>query len=189
MNARNPQRIKKTRYALLGILSQRECTGYEMRKYIANSIGFFWQESFGQIYPTLSELESEGKISPVTTKGRGTKPVPYRITPAGRKELRTWLATETQPEVIRNELLLKIFFSREGNPEFLLTELERHRQGILELQKTFQQIQKQLSEVKKPSPHQLYAELTLDYGRRAVKAEQEWLAEAMATLRKANKPA
>jgi PadR family transcriptional regulator, regulatory protein AphA len=186
MKAKNSHRKKKTRYALLGILSQRECSGYEMRKYIENSIGFFWQESFGQIYPTLSELESESKIAPVTIKGRGTKPVPYRITATGRKELREWLSAETAPEVIRNELLLKVFFGKEAGAEILLAELQRHQRQGLELQKMFQQIQKQLSEVKNPSSHQPYTQLTLDYGRRAVKAEQEWLAEAISTLQKMN---
>lgn len=186
MKVKNPQRKKKTRYALLGILTQKECTGYEMRKYIEKSIGFFWQESFGQIYPTLAELEAEGKIAPVTTKGRGTKPTPYRITAAGRKELREWLAAETEPEVIRNELLLKVFFGKEADTKILTAELERHRQKSFELQKAFQSIQKQLSEIKKPSPHQAYAKLALDYGRRAVKAEQEWLADAISALQRKN---
>ncbi len=186
MKTKNPQRKKKTRYALLGILSQRECTGYEMRKYIESSIGFFWQESFGQIYPTLKELEKQGKIVSVTTKARGTKPTPYRITAAGRKELREWLSSETEPEVMRNELLLKVFFGKEAASEFLVAELERHRQKSIELQRAFQQIQKQLSEVKNPPPHQVYAQLTLDYGRRAVKAEQEWLTDAITALRKAD---
>lgn len=186
MKVKNQQRKKKTRYALLGILTQKECTGYEMRKFIEKSIGFFWQESFGQIYPTLSQLENEGKIAPVTTKGRGTKPVPYRITASGRKELREWLSAETAPEVIRNELLLKVFFGKEAGAEVLLAELQRHLRHSLELQKMFQQVQRQLAEVKNPQPHQAYAQLTLDYGRRAVKAEQEWLAETITKLQKAD---
>lgn len=56
------KRESKTQYALLGILSQCEMNGYEIRKYIESTISFFWSESFGQIYPTLTKLEEEGLI-------------------------------------------------------------------------------------------------------------------------------
>ncbi len=56
------KRESKTQYALLGILSQCEMNGYEIRKYIETTISFFWNESFGQIYPTLKRLEEEGLI-------------------------------------------------------------------------------------------------------------------------------
>ena len=35
------KRENKTQYALLGILTQCECTGYDIKKFIETSIGFF----------------------------------------------------------------------------------------------------------------------------------------------------
>ena len=48
--------MKKTRYVLLGLLQEEELSGYEMKKIIDIRMSFFWQESFGQIYPELSKM-------------------------------------------------------------------------------------------------------------------------------------
>ena len=45
-----------TAEALLGMLSLGPMSGYEIRQPIEESIGNFWRESFGQIYPTLKRL-------------------------------------------------------------------------------------------------------------------------------------
>jgi DNA-binding PadR family transcriptional regulator len=43
-------------------------TGYGLRVAIRDLLGHFWSESFGQIYPTLGELERLGNV-----KRRGSK--------------------------------------------------------------------------------------------------------------------
>jgi len=104
-------REKSTGYVVLGILAiGGDLSGYEVRQWIAQAIGFFWSESFGQIYPELKRLAQAKLIRPLDAgdAARGTKR--YRITPAGREELRRWLSRPPRAEHIRNELLLKLFF-------------------------------------------------------------------------------
>ena len=50
-------REKRINMVILGLLSHEDLTGYDMKKRIDNSISFFWNGSFGNIYPTLKELE------------------------------------------------------------------------------------------------------------------------------------
>ena len=52
-----------TEEALLGLLSLKPMSGYEIKQMIEGSIGYFWRESFGQIYPTLKRLEKGGWIA------------------------------------------------------------------------------------------------------------------------------
>ena len=52
-------RTSQTRLAVLGALSVEPMTGYAVRAAIAETLGHFWHESFGQIYPTLAELEKD----------------------------------------------------------------------------------------------------------------------------------
>jgi DNA-binding PadR family transcriptional regulator len=53
----------QTELAILGGLSIEPMTGYALRENIRNVLGHFWSESYGQIYPTLTELERNGSWS------------------------------------------------------------------------------------------------------------------------------
>ncbi|MFW6201785.1 MAG: hypothetical protein ACOC8B_04355 [Gemmatimonadota bacterium] len=46
-------RGSRTRYVLLGVLAGGPKTGYEIKRMIDESIGHFWSESYGRIYPGL----------------------------------------------------------------------------------------------------------------------------------------
>ncbi len=108
-----------TAEALLGMLSLGPMSGYAMRQLMDWSTGNFWQESYGQIYPTLRKLLEEGLVEFDAEEGgggkkgvgRGRESKVYRLTDAGRGRLDAWLRSPSRPQVARNELLLKIFFS------------------------------------------------------------------------------
>src|ERR1700729_1070565 len=100
-----------TSNALLGLLSIKPMSGYDMRHLIAESIGPFWSERNGQIYPALKRMTAQGLVAKKTerTPGKPDRHV-YSLTPAGAKRLREWLSTPVAEAVVRNELLLKVFF-------------------------------------------------------------------------------
>ena len=58
-------RINKTQYAILGFLSFEPMSGYDIQKLAKESIGYFWQEGYGQIYPVLKKLLAHGLVSHV----------------------------------------------------------------------------------------------------------------------------
>lgn len=105
-------RINKTKYALLGALSMRPGSGYDIKKFCDFSIAHFWNENYGHIYPVLKQLEDEGLATKETefTEGKPAKNV-YSITEKGREEFHEWLLTPVEEQPIRSELLLKIFFA------------------------------------------------------------------------------
>ena len=45
----------ETQYAILSMLSIRPMSAYGLAKFAENSIGFFWNESYGNIYKHLAE--------------------------------------------------------------------------------------------------------------------------------------
>lgn len=174
----------KTRYAILGILTHRECSGYDIKKFIENSIGFFWQESFGQIYPTLKTLESEGKIETVEENNGDKTRLVHKITPSGRKELKAWLKLPPEPEVIRNEMLLKLFFANEADPGTLIANLKKELENKLQILNQYKEIQTSLQNSPKENPNQIFWNTTLDYGMRAIKMEIEWMQETIQLIGK-----
>lgn len=101
----------RSRYIILGILSIRpDSSGYDIKQTIRNSTAFFWDESFGQIYPALAQMKEEGLVKSQEA-GNNRQKVIYSITAKGSKVLREWLSQPYIPVKIRNEILLKVFFS------------------------------------------------------------------------------
>lgn len=55
-------RKNKTKFVILGLLSEGDLTGYEIKKIIDIRFSFFWNESYGQLYPELKNLEQDDLI-------------------------------------------------------------------------------------------------------------------------------
>ncbi len=176
METTKKNKENKTRYALLGLLLEGKATGYELKKKMDSSLVYFWSESFGQIYPTLKQMEEEGLVQaeeqPVGDKIR----YPYSITNKGRQVLREWLAIPPAAEIIRNELLLKLFFAQPQDKDTVLAHLSQQRLQNQSLQRTFEQLAETLQVSQQAG--WIFRSLTLEYGLRAVRAELEWLTYA-----------
>ena len=117
--------MKKTRYVLLGLLQEEELSGYEMKKIIDMRMSFFWQESFGQIYPELSKMIEEGLIDFSNNESTGKikrEIIRYKIALKGENELKQWMEAENEKDTSRSEFLLKIFLSTERN----VVETKKH---------------------------------------------------------------
>ena len=176
-------RQSKTEYALLGLLTINPMSGYDMKVFMAKSIGFFWQESFGQIYPTLKRLLDGAYVARKTDgkKGRPDRHV-YSITAKGRKRLEAWMASETEPQKVRNELLLKLFFGSTAPPEIQKLQLEhmlRRQQVRLKALERVEQrtLQENISSVSYP-----YWHATMRYGVHITKAHIAWCRETIKML-------
>ncbi|MDS0525904.1 PadR family transcriptional regulator [Clostridium sp. SHJSY1] len=68
-------KTNKTKYALLGALSLMSGSGYDIKKFCDSSIGHFWNENYGHIYPVLQKMEQEELITKQVeqTEGRPAK--------------------------------------------------------------------------------------------------------------------
>ena len=101
-------RTSQTELAVLGALSVEPMTGYRVRAAIQETLGHFWHESFGQIYPALTALEARGLVE--RAEGEELRTRPFRITDAGRAHLRSLLAEPFVQPPPRDPLLLRLFF-------------------------------------------------------------------------------
>jgi DNA-binding PadR family transcriptional regulator len=119
-------RANKSRFVLLGLLESGPASGYELKKAVDETIAHFWNESFGQIYPALRALQAEGLVRAQRPRGPRQR-VQYRITAAGRRELLQWLSRPAESAPPRNELLLKLVFSRSLPASARRAQVERYR--------------------------------------------------------------
>ena len=173
-----------TRYVILGLLSiQPDISGYDMRKAVQGSIGYFWSESYGQIYPALKQLVQEGLIAPSGTGSKGRKQRQlYVLTKAGRDCLREWLAMPFHNEPPRNEFLLKMFFAGEAAPGVAIAHLRDLQERNRRMLDTLGKIEASVPAQPPVSPHLPYWMLTLSLGRALTRAALEWGESALAEL-------
>jgi len=177
----------KTQYVLLGLIATGPKTGYEIKQTIERSIGYFWQESYGQIYPALHTLTGKKYISKKTVPqdGRPDKIV-YSITKTGIAYFKAWLVSPLQASPQRNELLLRIFFGPVLDIAENIQLLENHMQEAAKLYRTFLQIRTAITENcaidSGPVENSMYSMLTLDYGIMSLEMEVAWAQKAIKQL-------
>lgn len=115
------------RFALLGLLTRRALTGWEILQRFQRSIVFFWNARRSQIYAELGRLERAGLVRSRIESQR-TRPDRrcYAITPAGRAALRAWLDAPTPVQPIKDEMLLRTFFADQIPGARAAEHLRRH---------------------------------------------------------------
>jgi DNA-binding PadR family transcriptional regulator len=177
------KRENKSRYAVLGILSLRPMSGYDIKKTIRASLSNFWSESYGQIYPILRSLVEDGlaTISVETQRGKPNRHV-YALTEAGRKELERWLRKPVEHEVGRSEILLKLFFGWQMPAEESLRKVEQFRELQQQLLHKYEAIEPWLKEAEAGHPGLPYWLMTVSYGKHISRALTDWCDETLAAL-------
>ena len=97
-------------YAILGLLSREDLSGYDLKQRMAGRVGYFWSAKHSQIYPELARLEDGGyvKHSVVEQRERPDKKV-YEITAEGLDALKEWVIQPPVPRPTRDELTLKTY--------------------------------------------------------------------------------
>ncbi|HSW93022.1 MAG TPA: PadR family transcriptional regulator [Gammaproteobacteria bacterium] len=175
----------RTRYTVLGMLTIENLSGYEMIKIIKSSTNHFWSESEGQIYPTLAKCVKDGlatcKEYSAEKSGRPKKI--YSITEKGKKELTAWLKKEVNPCLIRNELLLKLFFGKNIPMNDNIHHIVHHKKQIESELIFYKKIRTEIAIEHEKSPHLKYWLMTIDYGIEISKAELAWCKKTLKTLR------
>jgi PadR family transcriptional regulator, regulatory protein AphA len=123
--------LKGTAYVILGMigLGPDAPTGYDIKNAVDRSARFFWNASYGQIYPELRQLESAGLVKGRSAPSGGRQRREYELTAKGQEELLNWLAQPADMPQLRDESLLKLFFSDSLPREQALATLRRRREG------------------------------------------------------------
>lgn len=188
-------RRNQTEFVLLGLLAiEASQSGYDLRRMIQGSVGYFWGESYGQIYPALQRLTKEGLIvesgAKAQSKPRSKKKAAgtkerraFSITAEGRARLTEWLALPYRETPPRDEFLLKLFFGGEaGAPatERQILEFQKKNRGLLA---TLEEIGRLSHERNGQHPDFPYWILTLEYGVAGIRAQLEWSERALEVVR------
>jgi len=178
-------KVNKTKYALLGILNHTSGSGYDIKKVCDSSIGHFWNENFGHIYPVLQRMEDEGLITKEVqqNEGRPAKNI-FSITEKGKEELDKWLLLPIEREPIRSELLLKIFLSRDVPVKNIIERIREIKSDSEKDLIKYSEIDGILrsGEVKVDKKSLVLWLTTINYGKQSEEAKIKWCDETIKSL-------
>ena len=176
-------RQSRTEHAILGFLTWGPMSGYDIKTAIEASIGNFWSESYGQIYPALKRLAASGLAEADKLRSGGARSSKaYRLTMQGRAALEAWLQQPPEPEPPRNELLLKLFFGRTNTQDINIRHVERCREQAVSRLEAYDAIERNLRQRHRDHTDLPYWLMTLGYGKYVQRALIAWCNDTLAEL-------
>jgi PadR family transcriptional regulator AphA len=170
------------RYALLGLLTREDATGYELTQNFKKTMIHFWYAHHSQIYRELSKMETERLVaSKVVPQDDHPDKKVYKIKEAGHNELLSWLiGGDVHPPKLKDEQLLKIslfhLISKEESISYLQKSKEHHNQILARM------VELKTSPEQDCSEDHIGGYLTLEFGIRAMKMWIEWCGWAVEVL-------
>lgn len=166
-------------HAILGFLRRAPQTGYALKnERFDKSVAYFWPADQTQIYKTLDKLVESGfATAEIEIQSDRPNRKNYSITKAGKEELVRWLKDSMEPVVIRDPLLVQVFFSDFIDADDLLEVLAKakvfHEKHLEKLQAI------QINSIARcTTREELGARLTLELGLKNKQAYLEWLDQA-----------
>jgi len=181
--------LPTTSYVILGLLTFREMSGYDLKQLINKSIThFYWSPAKSQIYGELRRLESQGLVTmrEVPQTLRPDKRL-YRITSQGTEAMQKWLENSgVEPDSYKSALLLKVFFGHMLSPNTIGELLEERRQQVerdlAACQKKVEELRTQV-EGSKAEDDLFFPLLTLQRSIALFQTDLSWIDETLAQFK------
>lgn len=99
-------------FAILGVLSWKSSTGYELKKIFEDSSFMYWSGNNNQIYKALiNMLDEEFVTSEVIHQDSSPSKKIYTITEKGRKALKEWVMSSPEAFEIKKTFLVQLAWS------------------------------------------------------------------------------
>jgi len=116
--------LTTTSYAILGLLSLRSWTTYELAVQMERTLNRMWPRARSKLYDEPKKLVAHGLAKSAKERvGKRPRTV-YSITPQGRRALSAWLKIPAGEASLEFEPLIKLFFVDQGTKADALAVLE-----------------------------------------------------------------
>jgi DNA-binding PadR family transcriptional regulator len=158
------------RVASLGLLAQQPGSGYDLLRRFEKSMANVWPATQSQLYGELNKLADAGLIEVSDIGPRGRKE--YRITEAGRVELRRWVTNPQDDPPFRSARLLRVFLLGEVPPELAREHMVATAEAADAEVKRLEELRDSIEWADDDASFYGYA--ALEYGLRTHAMEADW---------------
>ncbi len=173
------------KYAVLGLLSWRPFSGYELRKFFSESVALYWSGNSNQVYPTLVQLHKDGLVeSEVRQHGNYPPSKVYSLTPAGETALREWVTADPSVPQMRSTFLTQLAWADMLTDDEMASLLDRYgREVEMKLLMQRELIRRGLSgPARTPREARLWS-MIAEHDCALYEAELQWLKELREALK------
>ena len=116
-------------FAILGLLSCRPATGYDLKKIFEDSSFLYWSGNNNQIYRALLDMQEQGYVTNrvIHQDGTPSKKV-YTVTQEGINALKEWVRSTPQPPECKKQFLVQLAWAdllNEGELDKLIGQYQQ----------------------------------------------------------------
>jgi PadR family transcriptional regulator, regulatory protein AphA len=173
-------------FVILGLLSLRAMTVYEINKALERGVSLFYSASFGSINAAVNRMLEKGWISGQEKVENGRNKRVFHLTPAGRQAFQGWLTSEIEAEKVKDPALTRLYFMGFSYPQERIRVLDAHIQNLRQLLGKLDLIHQQAANLQIAPEQQTKAKfqlLTLQYGRDFYAFNIRWYEALLESLR------
>lgn len=170
-------------YILLGFLMDSNKSGYDLKQWMINSTSYFFNASYGSIYPALKRLEKKSFITSREIKNNNKYKILYSITELGKSYFLSWLEKPIAFLKTKQDHLVPIFFYEHLPKQIAIINLNHF---IEEVRPFFEQLCKQKTDTEKDCPMNQYIckFSTMNYGIQYYQFVIDWCTNLVSELEK-----
>jgi DNA-binding PadR family transcriptional regulator len=166
--------------AILGMLMKHSLSGYEIKQIFEQRFSYFFQASYGTIYPMLGKMEREGLITKenVIQEGRPNKHL-YTITDKGKQQFFAYLNSPLKDDTFKSDFLMRLYFGEFVDEENIInwinSEIKHTRELVENLKRDYEGFFSYLSPSQK---------LCIEFGISAYRSKLETLEKGITQFTK-----
>ncbi|QMV39911.1 PadR family transcriptional regulator [Cohnella cholangitidis] len=168
---------------ILGMLMKQSRSGYEIKQALEGVFTYFYQTSYGTIYPTLSRMEQDGLITKenVQQEGKPNKNV-YTITELGKERFNEYMDSPVESSSFKSDFLMRLFFGEYVGEDRVIAWLKEARTAT-------QSNMDRLSEIFAQQKNKLHPSkiICIQMGLKGYQANLETIDEGLASLERLDK--
>jgi PadR family transcriptional regulator AphA len=179
-------------HAILGFLNYRPFSGYDLKKIFDTSVRHFWPADQSQIYRTLNRLTDKGwaEMEKIEQESRPDRKE-YHVTPAGKEELRQWLATPLPFGDNRSAPLIQVFFAGQLSNDEIIQMYQRMadfmRMGLQQYEQIPQEMEAYSEYVQSPREFFFWMQ-TLEIGKMMARTNLAWIENMIVKIKNGEIP-
>ncbi len=166
---------------ILGCLAFGPRSGYEIKKIISISSSWFYNASYGSIYPILKKHEEKGLVSSEEVIENGRYKRLYKMTPKGEKVFNKWMSEAPKLMTVKYEMAVKLMFFSKLEPQQRIQQIEQHIEQLVLFKQELEEVETIIDET-----GDYYQRLILDWGENLYAFLIDWFNKFLAELIKNN---
>lgn len=177
------------KYIILGLISLKSMSGYELSKFIENNLSLICSSSAGSIQTALKKLLELDLIKFDEIIENGVLKKYYHITEKGKNEFLDWLKNPMQTEKVKNMELSKLFFLGFSDKNSRVESIENYIEQLNKVKESLKIIESEMIVLKEVALREIedensieiltYQLYTLKYGIDSVEFEIKWYTDLL----------